>query len=118
MAKKKTKPKKTDAQESFEESLAELETIVSDLEGGDLGLAEALERYEEGVGRLKSCHAQLEKAERRIELLSGVDSSGEPITEPFAEEGTSAADPSAKGRSKKRSAKGAGHGVDDRSRLF
>ena len=67
MAKKPLAAKKasSDAAEPFEESLAELESIVADLEGGDLGLSDALARYEEGVRRLKQCHAQLQAAERR-----------------------------------------------------
>ncbi len=69
----------------FEESLQELEKIVAELEGGKLGLSEALERYESGVKHLKSCQQLLERAERKIELLSGVDADGNPITQPFDE---------------------------------
>lgn len=65
---------------SFEEALAQLEAIVHDLEEGSIGLAEALARYEQGVGLLKQCYGLLERAERKIELLTGLDSSGEPIT--------------------------------------
>jgi exodeoxyribonuclease VII small subunit len=70
---------------SFEESLEELETIVAELESGKLGLSEALGRYEQGVGHLKACQQLLERAERKIELLSGVDADGNPITQPFDE---------------------------------
>jgi len=70
---------------SFEESLGELEAIVGELESGKLGLSEALARYEEGVKHLKSCHQLLERVERKIELLSGMDAEGNPITEPFDE---------------------------------
>lgn len=115
MAKKKVKTK-TEA--PFEESLAELESIVSDLEGGELGLSDALSRYEEGVRRLKLCHGQLESAERRIELLSGVDSEGNPVTAPFDDSPTEGS----ASRSQKRSAKAppssGGEGVDDPARLF
>ena len=34
----------------FEQALAELETIMHDLEDGKLGLAEGLARYERGIG--------------------------------------------------------------------
>lgn len=124
MAKKKAKPK-TDQAIPFEESLGELEAIVADLEGGDLGLADALARYEEGVKRLKQCHSQLESAERRIELLSGIDADGNPITQPFDDAAT--ADDSTSGaRSRKRSAGAApsaggsadDSAVDDSTRLF
>ncbi len=71
---------------NFEESLAELESIVADLEGGDLGLEQALTRYEKGIHHLKLCHSQLSRVSRRIELLSGVDAAGNPIVAPFDEE--------------------------------
>ena len=70
---------------SFEHSLAELEAIVHDLEEGQLGLAEALARYEEGVRHLKHCYQILEAAERKIELLTGVAEDGTPCTEGFEE---------------------------------
>ncbi len=84
MAKKKAAAREECAA-TFEESLTELEKIVAELEGGKLGLSDALARYEEGVKHLKGCQQLLESAERKIELLSGVDAEGNPITEPFAE---------------------------------
>ena len=58
MAKKKSSSKsKTDAPDfkapDFEASLGQLESIVSELESGSLPLAEAIQRYEQGVGLLK-----------------------------------------------------------------
>src|SRR3989337_2978221 len=82
MAKKKPTPR-DECVASFEESLEELEKIVAELESGKLGLSDALARYEQGVKHLKICQQQLERAERKIELLSGVDADGNPITEPF-----------------------------------
>ncbi len=70
---------------TFEESLEQLEKIVAELESGKLGLSDALARYEEGVKHLKGCQQLLELAERKIELLSGVDAEGNPITTPFEE---------------------------------
>ena len=55
----------------FEAAIGELESIVKKLEeGGDLPLEESLKLYERGVTLSKFCHARLEDAERRIELLS------------------------------------------------
>jgi exodeoxyribonuclease VII small subunit len=84
MAKKKTTPR-DECASTFEESLEALEKIVSELESGKLGLSDALERYEQGVKHLKSCQHLLERAERKIELLSGVDADGNPITQSFDE---------------------------------
>lgn len=54
----------------FEAAIAELESIVKKLEEGDLSLEQSLALYERGVTLSKFCHARLEDAERRIELLS------------------------------------------------
>ena len=53
----------------FEGAIAELETIVRKLEEGDLALEQSLELYERGVRLARYCHARLEEAERRIEVL-------------------------------------------------
>ncbi len=73
---------------SFEQALATLEQIVHDLEEGRLGLAESLARYEEGVKLLRQCHGLLEQAERRIELVTGADAAGNPVTAPFDDQAT------------------------------
>jgi exodeoxyribonuclease VII small subunit len=54
----------------FEAAIAELESVVKKLEEGDLALEESLRLYERGVHLSRFCHAQLEEAERRIEILN------------------------------------------------
>jgi exodeoxyribonuclease VII small subunit len=56
----------------FEAAIAELESVVKRLEegGSDLSLEESLKLYERGVTLSKFCHAKLEAAERKIELLN------------------------------------------------
>jgi exodeoxyribonuclease VII small subunit len=54
----------------FEAAIAELEAIVKKLEEGDLALEQSLALYERGVQLSRFCHAQLEEAERRIEILN------------------------------------------------
>lgn len=71
---------------SFEDALNRLDEIVRQLEEGGLPLADALARYEEGTRRLRECYAALKKAERKIELLVGVDEAGTPQTRPFADD--------------------------------
>ena len=90
----------------FEESLKQLEAIVHDLEDGQLGLGDALGRYEQGVKLLKHCYGVLEKTERRIELLCGVDAEGNPITEPFDDAATFDGDEATGTRTRKRTAGG------------
>jgi exodeoxyribonuclease VII small subunit len=54
----------------FEAAIAELETIVKKLEEGDLSLETSLQLYERGVHLSRFCHARLEDAERRVEVLN------------------------------------------------
>ena len=54
---------------TFEGALQKLETIVQRLEKGELALEESLALYEEGIRLSRLCHAKLEEAEGKIELL-------------------------------------------------
>ncbi len=53
----------------FEQAMARLETIVSELERGDLPLDESLKIFEEGIKLSKSCLKMLDEAERKVEIL-------------------------------------------------
>jgi exodeoxyribonuclease VII small subunit len=59
-----------DTIKDFESAIAELETIVKTLEEGDLALERSLQLFERGVQLSRFCHARLEEAEKRIELLN------------------------------------------------
>jgi exodeoxyribonuclease VII small subunit len=56
-------------EKTFETSLQELETIVRQLEAGDLPLEESLKLFEKGVQLSRECRERLNQAERRIEVL-------------------------------------------------
>jgi exodeoxyribonuclease VII small subunit len=53
----------------FEESLQRLETIVTELEKGDVALDRALELFDEGMKLSGSCRKELEEAEGKVEIL-------------------------------------------------
>ena len=55
---------------SFEDSLKELENIVSKLESGELALEKSLEEFEIGTKLYKECKDQLSIAEKKIALLT------------------------------------------------
>ncbi len=55
---------------SFEDSLKELENIVSKLESGELALEKSLEQFEVGTKLYKECKDQLSIAEKKIALLT------------------------------------------------
>ena len=78
---------------TFEAALQRLEQIVQRLEKGELALEESLTLYEEGVKHSRICHAKLEEAEGKIELLMkdsrgdvAVDKQGQPRKVPFRRE--------------------------------
>ena len=54
---------------SFDDGLDRLETLVQKLEGGHLGLEDALREFEEGVALSKALQQQLAEARRRVEVL-------------------------------------------------
>ena len=64
---------------SFEEALARLDQIVSELENSEIKLDEMLALYEEGSDLIKICLAKLDDVEKKISLLSG--ESGETMKE-------------------------------------
>ena len=79
---------------SFEKSMETLESIVGDMEGGELSLDAMIERFEEGQGLIKFCSGKLDEVERKIEKL--LNKEGEPQTEPFGDDsGAPAKEPAA-----------------------
>ena len=53
----------------FEQAMARLETIVEELERGELPLDESLKIFEEGIRLSKTCLKMLNEAERKVEIL-------------------------------------------------
>jgi exodeoxyribonuclease VII small subunit len=53
----------------FEQAMARLETIVSELEKGDLSLDASLKIFEEGIKLSKTCLKMLDDAEHKVEIL-------------------------------------------------
>src|SRR5438132_473960 len=71
MAKKNQTPPK-----NFEDALAELETILSEIETGEIGLEESLIKYERGTFLIQHCRSVLMTAEKQIELLTKTPEGG------------------------------------------
>lgn len=59
----------TDANPAFEEQLEELEAIVRRLDDESVGLEEALELFERGMGLAASCRRRLESVQHRVSEL-------------------------------------------------
>lgn len=119
MAKKKKKVvRKSIDSVSFEQALEELTTIVASLEDGQLGLEASLHEYEKGVKHLKQCHRLLANAERKIQLLKGIDADGNPVTQSFDDEEDESLEQKAQSRGRRRSAKRPAPEPDQEAGLF
>lgn len=101
---------------SFEDSLAELQQIVDELESGSPGLEDALQQFERGASLLRHCYGLLESAEKRIEILTGQSADGEPETAPFDASATHEPSKSKAGRRSR--SRAAEPDSDDQSGLF
>lgn len=55
---------------SFEDNMAELESIIERIESGEVGLEESIVAYERGVAIVESCRGVLAAAELRVEELT------------------------------------------------
>jgi exodeoxyribonuclease VII small subunit len=58
---------------SYEEAFVELEAIVAGLEADERSLEQTLAQFERGQALAKHCMALLEKAELKIQQISGDD---------------------------------------------
>lgn len=54
----------------FEESLAQLESLIERIESGEIGLEQSIAEYERGMALIGRCREILEKAEQRVEELN------------------------------------------------
>lgn len=55
------------AKPTFEEALRKLETLVGEMESGELPLDEMMKRFEEGRRLVASCTSELASIRRRVE---------------------------------------------------
>lgn len=69
---------------NFEESMKKLETIVEELENGNLNLDESVQKFEDGMKIAKQCNNMLEDAEKKITIL--LENGGELKEENFESE--------------------------------
>jgi len=76
--------KKENAAPSFENAMERLETLVDEMESGELSLDKMIEHFEEGSGLVELCSKKLGEVEQKIEAL--VQKDGKMTTEPFDQE--------------------------------
>ena len=71
---------------SFEEAMAELAQLVTQMESGSLALEGSVAAYARGAELVKFCAAQLEKVEAQVKVLEG------DMLKPFAQDAGQAGD--------------------------
>ena len=60
---------KKEKNQTFEEALSRLETLVEKMESGDGTLEQSLDWFEEGMRLIESCRQELESAEQKVKEL-------------------------------------------------
>ncbi|MDD2057161.1 exodeoxyribonuclease VII small subunit [Pseudomonas sp. GD03860] len=65
----------------FEQSLADLQTLVERLENGELSLEDSLAAFEQGISLTRDCQSALAQAEQKVQVL--LERDGELAAEPF-----------------------------------
>lgn len=54
---------------NFEQSLAELEKLVEQMEDGEISLEDSLKHFERGIGLTRACQQALQEAEQKVKIL-------------------------------------------------
>ena len=62
---------------TFEQAMADLEQVVTQLERGDVALEDSIALYERGAKLKKHCEAKLKQAEEKVATIT-LDGNGEP----------------------------------------
>ncbi len=70
---------------TFEEAMAELQQLVTQMEAGELALEASITAYKRGSELVKYCQGQLDKVENQVKILEG------DMLKPFASDSTDAA---------------------------
>lgn len=58
---------------TLEESFEQLETIIGELQRGDMTLEESFKKYEEGMKLIKSCNSSIDKVEKKLIVLENAE---------------------------------------------
>jgi exodeoxyribonuclease VII small subunit len=66
VSKNKAKTDPGQAEMPYEQLIEQLEGVVDQIEGGELGLEESIKGYEQGIELVKRARAILDRAEQRI----------------------------------------------------
>ncbi|WP_320823318.1 exodeoxyribonuclease VII small subunit [Reinekea sp.] len=71
---------------AFEDKLSTLETLVEQLESGQLSLDEAMNAFEQGIKLTRDCQDSLATAEQKVQVL--MTQNGQQSLQPLPEQGS------------------------------
>ena len=72
--------KKPDKLPDFEKALEELESLVEQLESGDLSLDESLKQFKRGIELTRHCQGVLDQAQQSVEKLINTDDESSAVS--------------------------------------
>ncbi len=76
------------AELDFERAVEEVERIIDRIESGEVGLEQSIGEYERGVALIRRCRQVLERAEQRVEELTGQMQADRAEPAPRTEQGS------------------------------
>ncbi len=68
----------------FEQSLQQLEALVTNMEKGEMSLEESLKAFEAGIKLTRECQARLSEAEQKVQIL--LEEQGQRVAQPFPDD--------------------------------
>ena len=71
---------KTVTEMSFEEAMAALESVVSQLERGEVALEQSIALYERGAALKAHCAGKLKDAEEKVEMIRAAEGRAVGVT--------------------------------------
>jgi exodeoxyribonuclease VII small subunit len=57
-------------QNKLEDSLKQLEKVITKLEGEDISLEDSFKEYQKGMELVKLCHATIDKIEKEVQVIA------------------------------------------------
>lgn len=65
---------------SFEQKLGELETIIGQLENGEISLEESIDSYTKAMKIVKECDEKIKSFEKQVSMIVGKQGELEPFS--------------------------------------
>jgi exodeoxyribonuclease VII small subunit len=65
----------------LENSLNEINTLITNMEQGNLSLEQSLEKFERGITLIKHCQKVLQEAEQKVQIL--IQNEGQDDLQPY-----------------------------------